>query len=72
MDHTRVPVVRSRLAGVAALERLCFTASWTEAMPEESQDLRCLPAHRDRSRQELNGGEGVRHLSSCEKGGRYT
>ena len=35
MTYSIVPMDRSHLAGVAALERLCFSAPWTEAMLEE-------------------------------------
>ena len=35
MDYQLVPMDRSHLPAVAALERLCFTAPWTEAMLEE-------------------------------------
>ena len=35
MHYQLVPMDRSHLAGVAALERLCFSAPWTEAMLEE-------------------------------------
>ena len=35
MDCKLVPMDRSHLAGVAALERLCFAVPWTEAMLAE-------------------------------------
>ena len=35
MEYQLVPMDRSHLAAVAALERLCFTTPWTEAMLEE-------------------------------------
>ena len=35
MHYQLVPMDRSHLAGVAALERLCFSTPWTEAMLEE-------------------------------------
>ena len=35
MNYTLVPMDRSHLAGVAELERLCFSAPWNEAMLEE-------------------------------------
>lgn len=35
MNYQLVPMDRSHLSGVAALERLCFTAPWNEAMLEE-------------------------------------
>lgn len=35
MDYKLVPMDRSHLAGVAALERLCFAVPWTEAMLAE-------------------------------------
>ena len=35
MNYKLVPMDRSHLAGVAELERLCFTTPWTEAMLEE-------------------------------------
>ena len=35
MNYQLVPMDRSHLSGVAALERLCFSAPWTEAMLEE-------------------------------------
>ena len=35
MEYQLVPMDRSHLAGVAALERLCFTTPWNEAMLEE-------------------------------------
>ena len=35
MNIPLVPMDRSHLSGVAALERLCFSAPWTEAMLEE-------------------------------------
>ena len=34
MDYQLVPMDRSHLAGVAALERLCFAVPWNEAMLE--------------------------------------
>ena len=35
MNYKLVPMDRSHLAGVAELERLCFSAPWNEAMLEE-------------------------------------
>jgi len=35
MNYTLVPMDRSHLAGVAELERLCFSTPWNEAMLEE-------------------------------------
>ena len=35
MDYRLVPMDRSHLTGVAALERLCFAVPWNEAMLEE-------------------------------------
>lgn len=35
MNYRLVPMDRSHLAGVAALERACFSHPWTEAMLEE-------------------------------------
>ena len=35
MDCKLVPMDRSHLAGVAALEKLCFAVPWTEAMLAE-------------------------------------
>ncbi|MEG1999790.1 MAG: ribosomal protein S18-alanine N-acetyltransferase [Evtepia sp.] len=35
MNYTITPMDRSHLAGVAALERLCFATPWTEAMLAE-------------------------------------
>lgn len=35
MNYTLVPMDRSHLAGVAELERLCFSTPWSEAMLEE-------------------------------------
>ncbi len=35
MEYQLVPMDRSHLAAVAALERLCFTTPWNEAMLEE-------------------------------------
>ena len=35
MTYSLVPMNRSHLSGVAALERLCFSAPWTEAMLAE-------------------------------------
>ena len=35
MEYQLVPMDRSHLAGVAALERLCFAVPWNEAMLEE-------------------------------------
>ena len=35
MEYTLVPMDRSHLAGVAELERLCFTQPWTEDMLAE-------------------------------------
>ena len=35
MEYKLVPMDRSHLAGVAELERLCFSAPWNEAMLEE-------------------------------------
>ena len=35
MEYQLVPMDRSHLPAVAALERLCFTTPWTEAMLEE-------------------------------------
>ncbi len=35
MNYKLVPMDRSHLAGVAELERMCFSAPWNEAMLEE-------------------------------------
>ena len=35
MNYQLLPMDRSHLSGVAELERLCFTAPWSEAMLEE-------------------------------------
>ena len=35
MEYKLVPMDRSHLAGVAELERLCFSTPWNEAMLEE-------------------------------------
>ncbi|MDY3013702.1 MAG: ribosomal protein S18-alanine N-acetyltransferase [Evtepia sp.] len=35
MEYQLVPMDRSHLAGVAELERMCFTTPWNEAMLEE-------------------------------------
>lgn len=35
MNYKLVPMDRSHLAGVAELERMCFSAPWSEAMLEE-------------------------------------
>ena len=35
LNYRLVPMDRSHLAGVAQLERLCFSTPWTEAMLEE-------------------------------------
>ena len=35
MDYRLVPMDRSHLAGIAALERTCFSHPWSEAMLEE-------------------------------------
>ena len=35
LNYKLVPMDRSHLAGVAQLERLCFSVPWTEAMLEE-------------------------------------